>query len=59
MHSITLSTISGIWHATHSDPSIMRLFGTATLPTPFAASMDADDVADRIAALNPGVIVYC
>jgi hypothetical protein len=59
MNSITLAVIGNTWHATHSDPTVAELFGSSTLPTPFDASVDADEVADRIANLNPGVIVYC
>lgn len=57
MHTITLSLSGGTWYAIHSDPMILDLMGTDTLPTPFSGSTSAETVRGLVAALNPGVAV--
>lgn len=53
---ITLHILGGVWHATSSGPeaaAVTRLFGTATLPTPYTAAIDPRVVLGTIQRLNP------
>jgi hypothetical protein len=52
-HTIKLFVAEGWWHSKHSDPEIVALFGTDTLPTPWSAAEPASHVLDAIERLNP------
>lgn len=55
--TITLSRDSDSWIATTNNPESIRLFGAASLPTAFAASVAPEVVLAEIRKLNPGAIV--
>ena len=61
MNTITLWLNSrGEWMATHSGPCaarLLELFGTTTLPTPYRAPADPEDVRDIIRQRNPSCSV--
>ena len=57
---ITLTRGASQWLATWAGPEaehVEELFGTATIPTPFSASMAPDRLLASIRALNPECIV--
>lgn len=45
------------WMAQSSDPEVMELFGTDTLPTPFLTCMPGHEVQAQLASLNPDACV--
>ena len=57
--TIELILIGNHWLAKHSDPEVLRLFETDTIPTPFTAYADRDEVLQTIQTLNPGSFVFC
>ena len=51
------------WEVSHylngeSDPEIVRLFGTETIPTPFGVHTDERAVLAVLRDANPGVHIY-
>ena len=56
----TIQIIRGLreWNARHSDPEIVRLFSTDTLPTPFLLTCPKDTVIKTIQQKNPGYLVF-
>jgi len=60
INTITLDIQQGMWVAVFSGPhseEIQRLFGTTTLPTPFAGSTLPYMVFNSVMDKNPGVKV--
>jgi hypothetical protein len=60
MKTIHLYRLSTEWVATIIGPeaeTVHDLFGTTTLPTPFAASVDPDTVLAAVRQRNPGTPV--
>ena len=60
MNQIILINGRELWEAKHVGPnaaSIIRLFGTDTIPTPFSNHVDSDTVRAKIQSLNPDVFV--
>jgi hypothetical protein len=53
MHTIALTWTRSGWTAKHSDPEVVKLFGTDTLPTAFTDRADAATVLLEVARLNP------
>lgn len=53
MHTITIKPGQQEWVAVHTDPTIMELFGTDTLPTPFLLSTPREVVQVELMQLNP------
>ena len=39
------------------DRSVVDLFGTHVLPTPYLAAMSGQDVIGKLQSINPGVLV--
>lgn len=58
MHTITLFRQAGSWVARHSDPRVIELFGTDTLPTTWTDTANPENVYRNIRDLNPGALVY-
>ncbi len=61
-NEIELFVEDGVWNAqyTQRNPergTIVAVFGTDTLPTPYMAQMPAETVLDIIRRRNPGVVV--
>ena len=54
---ITLFKQNGSWMARNTNPQVLALFGTDTLPTPFTSAMPAWHVQKEIARLNPESVV--
>lgn len=57
MKTITLYRANGSWIARFSDPRVIRLMGTADIPTPFYDTASAGLVAQEIGKRNPGVTI--
>ena len=62
MADLYVKAIGGIWHVKHTDPEVVRLFGTDTIPTPFivqdaTSGSELLGIVRRIAALNPDKVV--
>jgi hypothetical protein len=58
--TLRLTIRNGLWHATeHGERAaeLRRLFGTATLPTPYGAAVPGHVVRAKLLALNPGARV--
>lgn len=55
--SITLRVENGRWVAVYSSARVIALMGCATLPTAFAATVSAHEVATLVRERNPGVRV--
>lgn len=53
MHTVTLFVDNGTWMAKHSDPMIVELFETDTIPTAYTSNLPADKVARLIADKSP------
>ena len=58
MARITRQTIElfrqgGMWQARFSDPEVVKLFGTDTLPTPFGEKLHASVVQREVCQRNP------
>ena len=53
MHTITIKAGQREWLAVHTDPTIMDLFGTDTLPTPFLLATPREVVQAELMRLNP------
>ena len=53
MYTIELFKEAGTWHAKHTNPSVIELFGTDTLPTAYGAGMSAHHVINLIQIKNP------
>ena len=53
MHTITLIRADKGYLAKYSDPSVIRLIGTDTIPTAFGPSARPAEVQQTIASLNP------
>lgn len=56
-NQITLAVRDGAWCATFTDPEIVRLFGSDTLPTPFSSRVQASKVLAEISRRNPDCVV--
>lgn len=59
-NTITLTKTATGWNATYTGPGaseILKIMGTATIPTAFTPHADPQRVVDRISALNPGFAV--
>ncbi len=59
-NKIHLRLVSGLWTAETIGPKAdetRRLFGTATLPTPFTAQSSGAKVLEAIKLLNPDSLV--
>ena len=56
----TIQIIRGLreWNARHSDPEIVRLFSTDTLPTPFLLTYPKEKVITTIQQQNPDCLVF-
>lgn len=52
--NIYYSPEQDLWMVKDSDPMVLDLFGTDTLPTPFSSPMPGGAVLARVQALNPG-----
>jgi hypothetical protein len=60
-NAVTLYLENNFWMVRFSGPhagSIVRLFGTDALPTPFTGDADPVLVVDTVQRMNPGVIVF-
>lgn len=57
MHTIKLWRDEKSWYATHSEPEVLVLFGTNTLPTNYTAAAEPAVVLAAIVKLNPDRIV--
>jgi hypothetical protein len=60
--ALRLFVANGVWHCETQAPeaavsAMLSLFGTATVPMVYLASMSAGDVAARIRSLNPQATV--
>jgi hypothetical protein len=55
--TITLLLIDGCWMAKCSEPQILDIFGTDTIPTPFTSAYPMSAVLANISALNPHAVV--
>ena len=53
MYSITIKAVNGQWVTVHTDPEVIELMETDTIPTPFTTAIPAQEVLDRITELNP------
>lgn len=53
MHTMKLYVSAAGWMIVCSDPEVLKLFGTDTLPTAFTCNAKAGDVLAKITALNP------
>jgi len=54
METIRLHRNAVLWSATFSDPEVVQLFGTDTIPTPYRAHMPAEFVCHQVQIRNPG-----
>lgn len=52
-HTVKIFNSPKGWMARFSDPSIMKLFNSDTLPTAFTESASPMTVLEKIKALNP------
>lgn len=52
-YTITLKATAQGWTATHSNPEVAELFGTATIATAFNNACDSFTVLTEISKLNP------
>lgn len=57
MNRIILRIESGQWVADFTDPEVLRVFGTRTLPTPYRSTMQSDRVLAEIIKRNPDCTV--
>ena len=57
MKIIDLHLIDNVWHATHNDPEIKRLFGSDTIATAFTAYTKANVLQAELERLNPHTLV--
>lgn len=57
LETITLRVENGRWVAVYSSERVKSLMGCATLPTAFAATVSAHEVATLVRERNPGVVV--
>lgn len=53
MHKIYLYPENGTWIAQHTDPMIIDLFGTDSLPTAYASEMPAYRIVGLVADKFP------
>lgn len=58
MHTIYLYPENGTWMAQHTDPMILDLFGTDTLPTAYTSDMSADRVVGLVCQKFPQYDVW-
>ena len=57
MGTIKLYRSADGWMAVFSDPQVVALFGSDTLPTAYTAKAAAEAVLAGVRRLNPGVAV--
>lgn len=57
MHTMRIYKQDKFWMVTDNDPKVLELFGTDTLPTPFAASTPVSLVLATLAKLNPDATI--
>ena len=57
MYSIKIKAVNGQWVTVHTDPEVIELMETDTIPTPFTTLVPAQEVLDRITELNPDRVV--
>ena len=55
--TIDLLLIDGCWMAKCSEPQILDIFGTDTIPTPYTYQTPMSFVLAQIQALNPHAVV--
>ena len=52
-HTMKIHIDGSGWVVTDNDPSVVKLFGTDTLPLPFLSNVPASLVIDTLERLNP------
>ncbi len=57
MHTMNVFIQDGGWMVRDNNPSVVELFGTDVLPTPFLASTPVSMVINTIRSLNPDAVV--